>query len=114
MQNPSKRDFKFCLLDTNILSEITKNKQNELNNYISKFITKQYLPCIAIWSILELRKNPEIYNSFINVFSFFPFCILKPYYFLIKEEMDYYPNFKKIKPTIFEYNPLKHDSLHNI
>ena len=93
------------LIDTNALSEIIKNRKNERTNYFEKVCTGNNIPCITIWSILELRKSNYLYPKFIELFSVFPFCILKPYTNIIKEEINNYPNPALIDPILFTFNP---------
>lgn len=100
-------DYKLCLLDTNAISEILKNRQNERVNFFERFVAKNHIPCVTIWSILELRKSHDLYDSFLQIFSHFPFCLLKPYYKLLDEEIENYFSNDEIDPILYVFNPLQ-------
>ena len=65
------------MLDTNILSNICKNRNAEKENFISRFIDKKYAPCIEFQSVLEIynaepKGKSPLFESFVEVFSEIP------------------------------------------
>lgn len=92
---PNGSQYKLLLLDTNILSNICKNKNGEKENFISRFIDKKYAPCIAFQSILEIynaepKGESALFESFIKVFSEIPTLLLYPYRSLTSQEIEVY------------------------
>lgn len=100
------KEFYLNLLDTNAISEIVKNNRNERTVYFKRILENRTIPCISIWSILELRKSDYLYPKFVELFSAFPVNILKPYTDIIKEEVHNYPKNTSIDPILFTCNPL--------
>ena len=93
--------YRLCLLDTNVLSEIIRNKNNERSSFITNFsISNGIIPCFSIWSVIELRKAPDIYKDFIKFFSIVPCCLLKPYIEILGEEYTSYQSGKKANPVL--------------
>ena len=92
---PNGNQYKLLLLDTNILSNICKNKNGEKENFISHFIEKKYAPCIAFQSVLEIynaepKGKSALFESFIKVFSEIPTLLLYPYRSLTSQEIEVY------------------------
>lgn len=80
--------YQLCLLDTNVISEIVKNKNNMARNFIKNIVLDEnYVPCFCIESILEIRKKAEVYDKFLEIFSVIPIFLLKQYGSLINQEI---------------------------
>lgn len=76
---PSGNEYLLCLLDTNILSEIIKNPTSVGRNFIEKFSASTYVPCITLYNIIELRRQPELFDAYCDLFSIYSHFLLKPY-----------------------------------
>ena len=92
---PNGNQYKLLLLDTNILSNICKNRNAEKENFISRFIDKKYAPCIAFQSVLEIynaepKGKSPLFESFVEVFSEIPTLLLYPYRSLTSQEIEVY------------------------
>ena len=98
--------YSLCLIDTNVLSEMLKNPKREFKNYLELFSPGEYIPCTSLFTILEIRKDTKVYDSFLNYFSVFPFIILKSYEQLLQEEINLYPNPESINPILLGYSQL--------
>jgi len=86
----SGKQYALCLLDTNIISEIVKNKSDELKGFLQKYPASTNVICITVYSLIELRRNTEVFEKFISVFSVIPFLILKPFDQIFRDERDFY------------------------
>lgn len=110
--------YKLGLLDTCIISKILENSNSEQNVFIDKFIGEKpaTIPCITIWSILELRQRKEIYLKFIDLFSIIPFCIMKTPDHILKDEYENYPYINKVDPILFTFSFVRseEESLKNV
>ncbi len=104
--------YNLGLLDTCILSDILENKNSEMKTFFDRFINNQptIIPCVTIWSILELRQKEKVYEKFIEFFSIVPFFILKTPELLLDDEFSFYPYYNKINPILFTFSVLKPES----
>jgi hypothetical protein len=101
--------YSFGLLDTGIISETLKNRNDERNALVKLITDKDIIPCISIWSILELRSKPDLYSEFLNLFSIIPFCLTKSPYEFFQEELNNYPNPSSIDPFAFTFSMVNKD-----
>ena len=74
----SEKTYKLCLLDTNAISEIVKNKSLEGKHFIERFPPTDFVPCFSPYNLIEIRRNNEVYRSFIEFFSVYPSFLVKP------------------------------------
>jgi hypothetical protein len=112
------KNYRYGLLDTCILGNILENKQGERVIFIEKFIKSEPLiiPCVSIWSVLELRQKRELYQEFLELFSFIPFSILKTADQILRDEIENYPNPNLVDPLLFSFSFFKKEdeSLKNV
>lgn len=104
-QFPNGSEYQLLLLDTNVLSNIVKNKNHEFENLIQQFLSKKYAPCFSFQSIIEIRKSSlggkdELYKSFIELFSIVPCLMVYPYQQITNQEIE---NFI-IKKSSIDFN----------
>jgi hypothetical protein len=109
MININGTDYKFCLIDTCVISELLKNPKKERENFINIFLSNQYIPCISIWSILEIRQKKDLFTKFLDFFSLFPFSLTKSSIDIFKNEIEVYPNYKEINPILTSFSFLNED-----
>jgi hypothetical protein len=95
--------YKLTLLDTCIISELLKNKGELSKNILSKVIDNGYI-CFSDETIKELIRSPIVFDEFIEIFSYFPSLILKPFGMLIEEEIQNYDSQKEIDPVLMILN----------
>src|SRR5437762_4065296 len=92
------QQFKLCLIDTCIISEILKNKSTLGNKITSKFLKENYVFCYAIQTIGELRKAKDLYDEFFQyLFPMLSF-LMKNFNQLMEDEIASYPSGNKEKP----------------
>ena len=101
---PTGRSYKLCLLDTNIISEIVKNPSVEGKGFLTRF--GSFVPCISVYSLIELRRNQLVYSSFISMFSVIPFFITKPFIEILEEEFQTHSKDDEIIPIKLAISPL--------
>lgn len=105
----NNNNYKLGLLDTCIISDILNNSLNEMHSFFNK-ITKSdsmILPCVTMWSVLELRSRIEQYQKFVKFFSIIPFCMLKTPDAILNDEFQYYPYWNKVDPILFSFSILR-------
>jgi hypothetical protein len=94
----SGKIYNLCLLDTNVISEILKYPKNEGRGFLDKFPPINHAPCFTIYNILEIKRNSDVFNKFMNFFSIYPCFLLKPYQLIIEDEKEFYKNKNQISP----------------
>ncbi|MCJ7647684.1 MAG: hypothetical protein MUP85_03630 [Candidatus Lokiarchaeota archaeon] len=101
--------YRLGLLDTCILSKILTSPDYERQGFFKLFFDPSpiIIPCVTIWSVLELRQKSELYKNFIDFFSVIPFSMLKTPDLLLADEYKHYPFFNKIDPILFTFSMLK-------
>jgi hypothetical protein len=92
--------YKLCLLDTNIISEIIKNRDDEFAKYFNNLFHEGFLPCFSLFSVIELQQRPDLFSKFLDIFSVFPSVVLKGHSQIFDEEIENYPHFNIINPLL--------------
>lgn len=102
----NNNNYKLGLVDTCILSRILNNPNSEMKSFMNKITNSDsmILPCITIWSVLELRARKENFQKFIDFFSIIPFCMLKTPDAILNEEFQNYPYWNKVDPILFSFS----------
>lgn len=90
--------YKLLLVDTNIISEAIKNKNQEMRRLLEWTSAEKFIICFSVFTILELRKVPILYKNFLDIFSVIPCIILKSHEQLLQDEVSKYPETKDINP----------------
>ncbi|MBS1515575.1 MAG: hypothetical protein JSS63_11105 [Bacteroidetes bacterium] len=103
-------NYKLCLIDTCVISEILKNKKEIGSKIVPKFINERIMFCYTIQTIAELRKAPDIYNEFFSYMSIMPSFLLKNYNQLTEDEINSYVNKKSVDPILFHIAMMKPES----
>jgi len=96
----NKTQYKLALIDTNILSEIVKNRFQEFQKILKWADSQKAIICFSLFSILEIRKVPIIYEKFLELFSVIPCIILKSHEQLLQAEVTVYPVFSNVDPVL--------------
>ncbi len=93
-------EYKLCVLDTNAVSEMIKRPTVEFRAVVDRFALVGYLPCISPFTVIELRRRRDLYQSFLQYFSVFPCLLVEGYEQLLGDEVEHYPNPSSIDPTL--------------
>lgn len=92
--------YKLVLVDTNILSEVIKNKNQEFRRLMDWTNSQKAIICFSLFTIIEIRKTPEIYRQFLELFSNIPCIVLKSHEQLLQDEVSVYPDSIKVNPVL--------------
>jgi hypothetical protein len=103
--------YKLMLIDTGVVSKIIKNPDSERNKLTKIIISQNAIPCFSIFPIYELRKRPELYAIFLEIFSLVPFFLLKTSEMLFDEELNRYPHPTDVEPIAFTFTFVNKDPL---
>lgn len=107
------KDYPLCLLDTNAVSEVLKHRDREFRNYLdwSLGTTPIHVPTFSLFTVLELRRSPALYEKFTEVFKVVPCAVLKSYSQLVHDEIDAYPDPSHVDPCAITFaGPLAGDA----
>lgn len=110
-------DYPLCLLDTNAVSAMLKNRDREFAHYLawSESTTPMFVPAFSLFTIIELRRSPAVYRAFLEVFSVIPCVVVKSLDQLIAEEVAAYPDPTGIDPCLVGFaGPLAEASLEDV
>ena len=86
--------YPLCLLDTNALSELSKDDSGELMRNFYEWVTDgpTMIPCFSPFTLVELRRSPTVFDQFIERFSDLPTGMTTGYEDLLEAERDAYPD----------------------
>ncbi|RAU92167.1 hypothetical protein [Paenibacillus sp. YN15] len=105
----SGKAYNLVYLDTNALSEISKNQFGCQVGFMKKFPATQYAPCFSVYNLREIKQATKAYEHFIEFFSNYSFLLLVDYRTIIREEMLAYNTIYKpnIILSAFNYDDVK-------
>jgi len=109
MRKVNGHSYKLVLLDTNVVSEILKNPKTTGKDFLQFSLTDSIVPCISIWTILEIRRKQALYEVFLEFFSVFPFFLTRTPLHVLEDEMKEYPNYHQVEPIQFSFSLLRKD-----
>lgn len=101
------KQYKLCLLDTNAISEMIKNHDDEFPKYFNNLFREGFIPSFSLFSIIELQQKPNLFSTFLDIFSVFPSVILKGHNQILDEEIQNYPQHQKISPLLLSLVAIK-------
>jgi hypothetical protein len=87
-------EYPLCLLDTMAVSEMVKRPEGMFRHYIEWAHGRPTLlvPCFTVYTVMELRRKPDLFRQFIQQFESYPCALLKGYMELLEEEAARYPD----------------------
>jgi hypothetical protein len=87
-----------CLLDTMAVSEMVKRPQGLFRHFLEWSHDGPILiPCFTIYTLMELRRKPDLFGEFIERFDGYPCGMAKGYMELMEEEAGAYPDPSRIE-----------------
>jgi hypothetical protein len=100
--------YPLCLLDTLAVSEMVKRPEGAYRNFLdwSHRSDPQFVPCFTVYTLIELRRRPELFDGFIEFFQPLPCVLLKGYMNFLDEEAAAYPDPTGIDPCAIAFTPL--------
>lgn len=101
--------YNLGLLDTGVISELLKNRNEERLALTRLIIDRPMIPCISIWSILELRQTQQLYSKFIELFSVVPFILVRDPINLLQDEIKSFPDPSQVDPVAFAFSMFNPD-----
>src|SRR6266511_1917668 len=100
--------YPLCLLDTMAVSEMVKRPKGAFRHFLEWSHASQtpFLPCFTVYTLIELRRKPALFQQFVEQFHPFPCVLLKGYMELLAEEVASYPDPSRIDPCSIAFTPL--------
>src|SRR5688572_1353061 len=65
-----------------------------------------FVPCFSLFSVLEMRRRPDVYGRFKELFRALPCILMKSHEQLLEEEVRCYPDSSRIDPTLLGFSTL--------
>ena len=96
-------NYKLCLVDTCVISELLKNKETIGKRIINKLINGEiiYIFCYSVLTMSELRKNKNIYDEFFEYTQILPSAIIKSYVQLVEDELKSFPKYNNADRLLY-------------
>lgn len=110
----SGKSYQLCLLDTNAISDILKNKNSEGKHFVERFPPTDYTPCFSFYNLIELRRSKDVYRKFLSFFSIYPIFLLKIQSMIFIEEILKYDNDQDISILLNSFSPTGKDDSYNL
>jgi hypothetical protein len=104
-------DYRLVLLDTNALSEFTKQGESFRHFLAWSSAQLMFVPCFSLFSVLEMRRRPDVYGRFQELFRVLPCMVVKSHEQLLEDEARCYPDPSGIDPTLLGFSPLGGDGM---
>lgn len=98
--------YRLCGIDTNVISEVVKRPRDVLPALLDRVGPAKHLLCLSPYSLFELRRRPDVYEKFLDLFDVWPCALLKNEEQLFEDEWAAYPNADIADPTIFGFSAL--------
>jgi hypothetical protein len=93
-------DYRLVLLDTNALSEFAQQGESFRHFLTWSSTQPMFVPCFSPFSILEMRRRPDVYGRFKELFRVLPCMLVKSHEQLLEDEVRCYPDPSVIDPTL--------------
>jgi len=98
--NINNTEYKLCLLDTNALTSFIQNPYKWISYFDHHFEIKNTLICYSIFSLCELWYRKEIFEQYLDVFSWYPSLVLDGHESIFQKELLNYFDQNEINPIV--------------
>lgn len=100
-------EYPLCLLDTMAVSEMVKRPKGLFRHHLewSHDAPALFVPCFTVYTVMELRRKPDLFREFIERFESYPCAMLKGYMELMDEEAASYPDPSQIEACSIAFLP---------
>ena len=98
-------EYRLCGLDTNVFSELLKDRST-LPAVMQLLGDTPSLLCFSPYTLYELRARPDLFALFVEMFDVFPCAILKNEEQLVSAEVAAYNVEDKVDPLLFGFSYL--------
>jgi hypothetical protein len=107
MLRGAEHEYPLCLLDTMAVSEMVKRPEGLFRHFVewSHGGPDIVVPCFTVYTLMELRRKPDLFGTFIERFDGYPCGMLKGYMELIGEEAANYPDTSHIEVCSLVFLP---------
>jgi hypothetical protein len=99
-------DYRLVLLDTNALSEFAKQGESLRHFLTWSSAQPMFVPCFSLFSVLEMRRRPDVYGRFKELFRVLPCMLVKSHEQLLEDEVRCYSDPSGIDPTLLGFSML--------
>lgn len=94
------RQYAIALLDTNILSEMLKDMDRFGTRVLERIDHRRSFVGITTYSVQELRRRKDLFDSLVEVMSWLPTVLLKSGGVLLDDEVRCYATHESMDPIL--------------
>jgi len=100
--------YPLCLLDTMAVSEMVKRPTGAMRHFYewAHSANPMFVPCFTIYTLMEIRRKPELFERFVEQFSPLPCLMIKGYAQLLDDEVAAYPDPTGVDPCAIAFTPI--------
>jgi len=109
MLTAGQNDYRVCLMDTNALSELVKPGSEAIVAGFLEWATGselQVVPAFNVFTLMELRRSPQHFERFLEMFSVLSIVLVKSFEDLLAAELAAYPDSRKTDFVSLAFTPL--------
>jgi hypothetical protein len=108
MLNLGHIQYPLCLLDTMAVSEMVKRPAGAMRHFYewSHESNQPFVPSFTIYTLMELRRKPDLFEQFIEQFEPLPCVMVKGYAHLLEDEVTAYPDPANVDPCAIAFTIL--------
>lgn len=92
------KQYRLCLIDTNILSNLLKSPKEWIECLHKSFNLSETIICYSIFSLSELWHKQNLFKEYLTIFSCLPSAILDGHESIFVKEKENYNNPNPINP----------------
>ena len=111
---PSGRAYDLLYLDTNALSSVFKHPTTFGRSILEQFPPDNTAFCHSLYTLIEVRRRPDLWLSFVELFRTYPWFLLEPYRLLIQGEADKYHRAERHCPLVKAFTPIGDGGLRDV
>ncbi len=108
------KSFEVWLVDTNVLSEMLKTRGGLRSTVIQRSMSVPAVLGFSMWTLLELRKRPDLYAEFVELFSLVPFALLHSPGAILEQEKAAYPDPSGVSPVLAVFSFMMKDDFGDV
>jgi hypothetical protein len=99
--------YPLCLLDTMAVSEMVKQPAGVFRNFVEWSHAGEAIvvPCFTIYTVMEIRRKPDLFDAFLDLFASYPSALLRGYMDLLAAEVAEYPDPSSIDVCAIAFLP---------
>ncbi|WP_167630699.1 hypothetical protein, partial [Listeria valentina] len=115
MKTIGSEQYNLLLIDSNVISEIVYNGNIESSSFFNYSLENNAIICFSFYNVLEVRNGyQDRWERFLDIFSKFPCAILKPFWQILLDELEFYDSESgELYPIFNHFSLLENNSIYH-